>query len=156
MKYFARITPASIAMLVRRPRLSKGGACPFAASSSTALAIALLAALSGCGAPPGLSIRPSIHQYEAGNYNAAAHECWEVGPDAVYLNEKAHVRYLAYCGLAYYRIGRRADARPLLLRADVEYVQGRSNWLKPGIVDELYKALDDLEGQRHPRPRFRR
>lgn len=110
----------------------------------------------GCGGPPGLSLRPSINQYEAGNYNAAAHECYEIGEDSQYLNDKAHVRYLAYCGLAYYRIGRRAEARPLLLGADVEYVRGRSNWLKPGIVDELYKALDDVDGRPHPRPRFRR
>lgn len=123
--------------------------------SSTVVTLCLMSA--ACGAPPGLSLRPSVNQYEAGNYNAAAHECYEIGEDSQYFNDKAHVRYLAYCGLAFYRTGRRADAKPLLLRANVEYVQGgRSNWLKPGIVDELYKALDELEGQPHPRPRFRR
>lgn len=112
---------------------------------------ASVVALPGCGAA-GNYVRTSIHQYEVGNYNAASRACWEASHDQEYMNEKAHVRYLVYCGLTSYRLGRRDEAQGMLRQGNNEYLRGRSNWLKPAIVDELYKAMDDLDGQQHARP----
>ena len=105
----------------------------------------------GCGAPGG-SLRATIKQYESGNVNAASRECWDVSQDAEYLSDKAHTRYLVYCGLTHYRLGRRGEGQRLLVQGNMEYLDGKSSWLKPAIVDELYKALDDLEGRPHMRP----
>ncbi|NUO47406.1 MAG: hypothetical protein HOV80_00970 [Polyangiaceae bacterium] len=116
--------------------------------ASLLLAVALVPL--GCSA--GGQIRASIGTYEAGNYNRAAHHCSEVADVEDELNEKAHVRYLVYCGLTSYRLGHRAEAQKLLTLGSQEYQQGRSRWLKPAIVDEMMKALDDLEGRAPPVP----
>lgn len=116
----------------------------------TALAAAAMV-VTGCGTAGGY-VRATIHQYEVGNFNAATRACFEVSQDEDYLNDKAHTRYLVYCGLTHYRLGRRTEAHEMLAQGNAEYLQGRSNWLKPGVVDELYKALDDLDGRNHARP----
>ena len=118
----------------------------------TPIAAMCALALPACGSPGG-NVRATINQYEVGNFNAAAHACWQTSDGEEHLNDKAHMRYLVYCGLTYYRLGRRAEARQMLTRGNEEYLSGRLGWLKPAIVDELYKALDDLEGRVHPRPR---
>ena len=110
-----------------------------------------------CGASsacltPGHYVKDSMEHYEVGNYNLAARACWKASEDEQYMNDKAHVRYLVYCGLAHYRLGHRAQAQPLLVSGEGEYLKGKSNWLKPATADELYKALDDLEGRPHARP----
>ncbi|NUP07580.1 MAG: hypothetical protein HOW73_16150 [Polyangiaceae bacterium] len=116
-----------------------------------AASVGVSVGLSGCGTPGGF-VRLSVRQYEVGNYNAASRACWDASEDEDYLNDKAHVRYLVYCGLTHYRLGRREQARAMLHEGNVEYLQGRSNWLKPAVVDDLYKALDDLEGRTIARP----
>jgi hypothetical protein len=109
-----------------------------------ALVFPLIAGTLGCA---GGSIRAGIGTYEAGNYNRAAAHCDELAEYEEELNDKAHVRYLVYCGLTRYRLGNRAEAQRLLTQGNLEYSQGRSRWLKPAIVDEMMKALDDLEGR---------
>jgi hypothetical protein len=114
-----------------------------------ALVFPLVAMTAGCA---GGSVRAGIGTYEAGNYNRAAAHCDEMAEFEEDLNDKAHVRYLVYCGLTRYRLGDRAEAQRLLSQGNLEYSQGRSRWLKPAIVDEMMKALDDLEGRVPPVP----
>lgn len=108
-------------------------------------------AATACGGSLGGHVRNTISRYEVGNYNAAANHCGEVSDFEADLNDKARVRYLVYCGLTHYRLGKREEARGQLAQGADEYLQGKSNWLKPAIVDELYKALDDLEGRARDR-----
>ncbi len=125
-----------------------------AAPKIAALALAIAAVIafgSGCTSPAGY-LRAATGQYEVGNYNSAAYECEGARDDEPYMNDKGHVRYLVICGLASYRLGRHDEARAMLARGSDEYLRGRPNWLKPSIVDDLYKALDDLEGKPHARP----
>ncbi|MFO0547352.1 MAG: hypothetical protein U0271_03130 [Polyangiaceae bacterium] len=99
----------------------------------------------------GRNVKTVINRYEVGSFNAASRQCSELAQLQDEMNEKAHVRYLVYCGLTHYRLGRRPNAQLLLSRGVDEYQQGRSSWIKPGIADEMYKALDDLEGRPHAR-----
>jgi hypothetical protein len=105
----------------------------------------------GCGTT-GRELRGGITRYEVGHFNAAARHCGELDGLEDELNDKAHVRYLVYCGLTQYKLGNREDARELLTVGAAEYEQGRDGWLKPLIVNELYEALDDLAGADRPRP----
>lgn len=100
--------------------------------------------LGGCGV--GGQVRAGMGRYEVGNYRQAADACTAMHGDEAAMNDKAHVRYLVYCGLTEYRLGNRSTAAQMLARGQGEYQQGRSNWLKPIIVDEMLKALDDLNG----------
>jgi len=109
------------------------------------------ASSSGCGTP-GHFVKASMNDYEVGNYNLAARACWRASEEEEYMNDKARVRYLVYCGLTNYRLGKRAEAQPMLASGAKRYLRGKSNWLKPAAADELYKALDDLEGRPHARP----
>lgn len=107
-----------------------------------------LVVTTGCGPSLGHQIRESMSRYEVGNVNSAANICSGIETDGeADLNPKAHVRYLVYCGLTRYKLGDRKSAHPMLAQGAEEYVQGRASWLKPAIVDELYKALDDLDGR---------
>lgn len=101
--------------------------------------------LGGCGV--GGQVRASMGRYEVGNYKQTADACSEMRADEASMNDKAHVRYLVYCGLTEYRMGNRSDAARMLALGSGEYQQGRSSWLKPIIVDEMLKALDDLNGR---------
>ncbi len=100
--------------------------------------------LTGCGV--GGQVRAGMGRYEVGNYAQASDACSEMRGDEASMNDKAHVRYLVYCGLTEYRLGNRSDAARLLAQGSGEYQQGRTSWLKPIIVDEMLKALDDLNG----------
>lgn len=113
--------------------------------------LAAVAALTACGSP-NIEVRLTIKQYEQGNYNAASQACSDASEDLELLGEKGRVRYLTYCGLTSYELGRREEARSLLNDAHRRYLNGHASWLKPAIVDELFKALDDLEGKPVPRP----
>lgn len=122
--------------------------------SSSAIAAACLGVLTlttvgvGCGPSLGGQVRASMGRYEIGNFNSAATICSDIAGDGeADLNAKAHVRYLVYCGLTHYQLGDRQAAHPMLAQGAQEYVEGRASWLKPAIVDELYKALDDLDGR---------
>jgi hypothetical protein len=120
-------------------------------TKQSALILATLLATPACGSP-NIELRLTIKQYEQGNYNAAAQACSDASGDLELLGDKGRVRYLAYCGLTSYELGRRDEARTMLNDANRAYLQGHPGWLKPAVVDELYKALDDLEGQPFPRP----
>jgi len=101
--------------------------------------------LGGCGV--GGQVKASMGRYEVGNYHEAADQCSNMRGDETAMNEKAHVRYLVYCGLTEYRLGNRTSAERMLARGSDEYSQGRAGWLKPIIVDEMLKALDDLDAR---------
>jgi hypothetical protein len=101
--------------------------------------------LGGCGV--GGQVKAGMGRYEVGNYHEAADVCSEMRADESSMNDKAHVRYLVYCGLTEYRLGNRTEAGRMLARGSGEYSRGGSNWLKPIIVDEMLKALDDLNGR---------
>ena len=118
------------------------------------LALASCVAL-GCSVV-GRELRGGITRYEVGHYNAAERHCGELDQVHDELSDKAHVRYLVYCGLTQYKLGNRGDAKHLLTEGASEYEQGNDGWLKPRIVNELYKALDDLDGSPHERPYSRR
>ena len=117
----------------------------FEISRTTLLASAVGASflLSGCGV--GGQVRASMGRYEVGNYHEAADQCANMRGHETAMNEKAHVRFLVYCGLTEYRLGNRTHAERMLARGSDEYSQGRAGWLKPIIVDEMLKALDDLD-----------
>jgi len=117
--------------------------------SIAALLVPLVVGVAGCA---GGHVRAGIGTYEAGNYNRAAAHCDDMAEHEDDMNDKAHVRYLVYCGLTRYRLGNRAEAQRMLTQGSREYSQGRSRWLKPAIVDEMMKALDDLEGRVPPIP----
>lgn len=121
----------------------------YATTLFLALSLPLTSLTAGCA---GGSVRAATGTYEAGNYNRAAVHCEEMADAEEDMNDKAHVRYLVYCGLTKYRLGHRAEAQRMLLLGNQEYAQGRSRWLKPAIVDEMMKALDDLEGRTPPVP----
>lgn len=124
-----------------------------------AFAVAAMTLVGGVScARVGRGVKNVINRYEVGSFNAASQGCAHLAQVQDQMNEKAHVRYLVYCGLTHYRLGRRDNAQVMLARGANEYMQGRSSWLKPAIVDEMYKALDDLEGRPHARatpPPFR-
>jgi hypothetical protein len=118
------------------------------------LTIATLALCSfGCNGV-GRQVKTTVERYEVGNYNAAARACYEVSEAEEDMNPKARVRYFVHCGLAHFHLGNRNEALDYLKTGVTEYGGGKANWLKPGTVDEAYKALDDLEGQARERPRF--
>ena len=71
----------------------------------------LLLSTAGC---VGGQVRAGIGSYEAGNYNRTALHCEEMADDEDAMNDKAHVRYLVYCGLTKYRLGHRAEAQRML------------------------------------------
>lgn len=98
---------------------------------------------SGCGANRQLAT--GIKAYERGNFNQAADRCDQIEEDD--WNDKRQVRYLVYCGLAFYQVGRHDSAKEMLESGRSMYKGGDRRWLKPGIVDELYKTLDSLTGQ---------
>lgn len=108
-------------------------------------------ATSACGIAGG-ELRSGINRYEVGNFNAAARHCGTLDDVHDELSDKAHTRYLVYCGLTHYQLGKRDSARELLVEGANEYERGPENWLKPRIVNELYKALDDLHGAPTRRP----
>jgi hypothetical protein len=110
----------------------------------------LTCSLVGCSV--GRDLRAGIERYERGNYNSTAQICWEMSEHEDEMNDKAHVRYLVYCGLTQYRLGRREEALRMLSQGSGEYARGRTGWLKPAIVDEMLKALDDLQGRSTPAP----
>lgn len=118
----------------------------------TLVALPLLLCSAAC---VGGQVRAGIGSYEAGNYNRTAVHCEEMADGEDAMNDKAHVRYLVYCGLTKYRLGHRAEAQRMLALGNEEYTQGSSRWLKPAIVDEMLKALDDLEGRTPPVPQSR-
>ena len=118
------------------------------------LTIALLGLFSvGCSGV-GRSVRTTVERYEVGNYNAAARACYDVSDAEDDMNAKARVRYFVHCGLAHFHLGNRGEALDYLKVGVQVYGEGRANWLKPGTVDEAYKALDDLEGRPRERPSF--
>jgi hypothetical protein len=118
------------------------------------LTIATLSLFSiGCNGI-GSQVKTTVERYEVGNYNAAARACYEVSDAEDDMNAKARVRYFVHCGLAHFHLGNRNEALDYLKVGVQEYGEGRANWLKPGTVDEAYKALDDLEGRSRERPRF--
>lgn len=104
--------------------------------------VGLASFASGCGANRELST--GIKAYERGNYNQAADRCDRIEGDD--WNDKRQVRYLVYCGLAFYQVGRHDSAKEMLESGRSMYSQGDRRWLKPGIVDQLYKTLDSLSG----------
>jgi hypothetical protein len=122
------------------------------------LALVSLAIVSTCSFGcngVGRQVRTTVERYEVGNYNAAARACYEVSDAEEDMNAKARVRYLVHCGLAHFHLGNRGEALDYLKQGVSEYSgTGRGNWLKPGTVDEAYKALDDLEGRSRERSRF--
>ena len=69
--------------------------------------LALGALASGCGA--GRDLRGSMRAYETGNFRRAEERCENI--DEAELQGKVQVRYLVYCGLAYYKVGRQDAAR---------------------------------------------
>jgi len=96
----------------------------------------------------GRQVRTTVDRYEVGNYNAAARACYDVSDAEEDMNDKARVRYLVHCGLAHFHLGNQGEALDYLKQGVREYANNRrGNWLKPGIVDEAYKALDELEGR---------
>jgi hypothetical protein len=100
--------------------------------------------LSGCS--HGGELQHTIGRYELGHYQTTASSCAELGDDAAGMNDKAQVRYLVYCGLAHYKLGHVYEASEMLTKGSQRYAEGSLGWLKPDVVDELLKALDDIEG----------
>lgn len=114
------------------------------------LALAGLASVgalcTGCGVSRDL--KHSMTAYEAGNFHRAQDAC-EAIEDAD-LDGKRQVRYLVYCGLAYYKTGQHDTAREMLTSGQKLYTSGDPAWLKPIIVDEMNKAMVDLAGGARP------
>lgn len=109
-----------------------------------ATTLILGATVSGCGA--GRDLKGSMRAYETGNFRSAEQRCEAIDEDA--FEGKVQVRYLVYCGLAYYKVGRQDAAREFLLNGQKLYTTGDPWWLKPLIVDEMNKAILNLNGVR--------
>ena len=104
--------------------------------------VALLSML-GCSRG---GLQHAIGRYELGHYKATASTCNELDADVAGMTDKARVRYLVYCGLAHYKLGHVHEANAMLAMGSQSYTDGSLGWLKPDVVDELLKALDELEG----------
>ena len=105
-------------------------------------AVMVLGAATGCGASTDL--RGSMHAYEAGNFRTAEARCDQLEQSD--FGNKAQVRYLVYCGLTYYKLGEADHARTLLASGNRLYATGDPGWLKPLVVDDMNKALSNLNG----------
>lgn len=103
--------------------------------------------LGGCAAST-RDLKHSMTAYETGNFHKASQRCEAI--DESDLDGKKQVRYLVYCGLAYYKTGDMDAARSLLVSGQKAYGQGDPSWLKPLIVDEMNKAMLDLSGGARP------
>lgn len=98
------------------------------------------------GCSRGGELQHAIGRYELGHYKATTSTCTELDADAARMNDKTRVRFLVYCGLAHYKLGHVHEARAMLAQGSRSYLDGSLGWLKPDVVDELLKALDDIEG----------
>jgi hypothetical protein len=101
--------------------------------------------LSSLGCARGPELQHAIGRYEVGHYRSAASSCASLADELEAMSDKSRVRYQVYCGLANYRLGHVHEARSLLAEGNAGYVSGDLGWLKPAVVDELLKALDELE-----------
>lgn len=111
-------------------------------------ALSMLAMAAGCGA--GRDLRGSINAYEAGNFRTAEARCSDIEQGD--FSDKAQVRYLVYCGLTHYQLGEADQARTLLASGNKLYATGDPGWLKPMVVDQMNKALIDLNGATPAQP----
>ncbi len=104
-----------------------------------------VALLSLVGCSRGAELQHAIGRYEVGHYKATASTCAALDDVASDMGEKARVRYLVYCGLAHFKLGHVHEASAMLAKGSQSYAEGSLGWLKPDVVDELLKALDELE-----------
>jgi hypothetical protein len=133
----------AMAMASRRPWQSAAGGAR-ALSLAGLVACGALLSLVGCSRTG--QLQHAIGRYELGHYKATASACTDLHDEAAGMNDKARVRYLVYCGLAHYKLGHVHEARAMLAQGSQTYLDGSLGWLKPDVVDELLKALDELEG----------
>lgn len=128
---------------IQEPRQTAEGVTSARSLLGVAAGVALLSLL---GCTRGAELQHAIGRYEVGHYKATASTCAALDDDASSMSEKARVRYLVYCGLAHYKLGHVHEASAMLTKGSRSYAQGSLGWLKPDVVDELLKALDELEG----------
>ena len=68
------------------------------------------------------------------------------------LNPKGQVRYLAYNGLTYFRLGQTDSPGASSARPAPAYRSGDPAWLPPEAVVQMDQALDQLSGGAAPPP----
>jgi hypothetical protein len=120
----------------------------FIALAGAAL-LALVAAGFGC-ATGGGTVQRGINCYNAANYPCAAAIFRELESGGYRLNAKGRVRYLAYSGLTYFRMGQLDAARRYLVEAHAVYRSGNPRWLPPGAVAQMNQALAQLSSGTTP------
>jgi hypothetical protein len=111
--------------------------------------LALVAAGLGCASTAG-TLQRGINCYHAANYPCAAAAFQDVEMQGAALNQKGHIRFLAYRGLTYYRMGQAEPARRLMADALVAYRSGNPAWLPQAALAELNQALAQLSGGAAP------
>lgn len=103
---------------------------------------------SGCGT--GRFVQRGIDRYNVSDYTGAAAAFDEIETERYDLNPKGRIRFLAYRGLTYYKLGRMDLAQRFLGEADVAYRSGDPAWLHPHIVTKMTEALAQLRSQSVP------
>lgn len=84
-----------------------------------------------------------MHAYEVGNYRRTIAFCQEFAPRE--FEGKRQLRYLVYCGLAYYEAGDAELAQPMLEEGHALLEAGNSGTLKPVVTNDLNRALREVQ-----------
>ncbi len=115
-------------------------------TTRTKLAGVVLAAVFtvACGGP-GRFIQKGIDAYQRGDYPSAAQRFTELEGDQGHMNPKGQVRYLVFRGLTAYHLGRKDEAKTLLVQGKAAYAAGDPRWLPPETVAEMNAVLGGLQ-----------
>jgi hypothetical protein len=118
---------------------------------ASAALLALVAAGLGCASTAG-TLQRGINCYNTANYPCAAAAFQDVEMQGASLNQKGHIRFLAYRGLTYFHMGQAEPARRLMSDALVAYRAGNPAWLPQAALAELNAALAQVSGGAAPPP----
>jgi hypothetical protein len=105
------------------------------------LAVAFAVACGG----PGRFIQKGIDAYARGDYPDAAQRFTELEGDQGHMNPKGQVRYLVYRGLTAFHLGKKDEAKALLVKGKAAYDAGDPKWLPPQTVEEMNAVLGGLQ-----------
>jgi hypothetical protein len=106
----------------------------------------LLLLVTGCGGAGSVEITRTVRDYQMEDYKSASRRCAGMRKKEPSMNAKTQLNYRMYCGLVYWRTGKRGSAYRYLKVADEFYKQGDPSWISPQAVAEMKGAITQLEG----------